>query len=363
MLDCLTIDASGDSPTTTAPKKQGLYWIDGTDLLQLAQFAMDGIDTSGAKLPGDGSYRWPWALTGSAIAWIALAKELQNWISKDRYFWICGRFVKKAGGYYMVDAGGDGGLTGGSGGGRAWDQNIIWDRYQKRWKGVEFERGGPSYRNYANYMEKIQADSKKGLTNEEWSQHKAEKLRRVLKCDPMYASNLARKGDWTTGQILPVLAATMFLAEPARNIRAFLANKMILDMMQAGITYGGRKTGSSPKQYVWSTTLLRDPQDKGGKMPAAMAGSAKAAYPIAPDQTDLGSGFYTQAKELTLLCHFFTFNRFQGTNESLVDKKAYTQIKVTGDPVLNTDGVLSTPAAVLGYLKYLLQVTARTWDL
>ena len=72
----------------------------------------------------------------------------------------------------------------------------------------------------------------------------------------------------------------MFLGEPGRNARAFLVNKMLLDMMEAGATYGGRKKGSVPKNYTgWKASVLResktggDPGDKGGKMPAAMTGS------------------------------------------------------------------------------------------
>jgi hypothetical protein len=146
----------------------------------------------------------------------------------------------------MVDAGGDSGVDS-RGNGRAWDQNIYWDRHTGRLKAADFDRGGPSYRNYASYMENIRADSSKRLSEEVWSQHKAQKLRRVLKRDNLYADKLSKKGDLTTGQILPVLAATMFLAEPARNIRAFLANKMILDLMEVGATYGGGKPALLPR--------------------------------------------------------------------------------------------------------------------
>lgn len=350
MLDALTLEFFSQN----SPKR--CFWINGKDLLQLAQYAMDGINTNGCLPQGDGTLNRPWALTGNSLAWMALAKHLKSYTGRTCYFWICGRFVKKLGGYYMVDAGGDKG-------GRAWDQKIIWNQHQRRWVGVDFERGGPSYRNYANYMHEIRSDSKKGLSETEWSQHKAEKLRRVLNNDAQYADKLSVKGDWTTGQVLPVLAATMFLAEPARNIRAFLANKMILDMMQAGITYGGRKLNSAPKNYVWGTTLLRDPQEKGGKMPAAMAGSASAAKPIQPNKQSLGTGAYTQAKELTLLCHYFTFNSFMGTNENLIDKQAYTQIVVSKDPPIDKSGACSTPDQILGYLKYLLQVPVSSWQL
>jgi hypothetical protein len=40
MLDCLTIDDGEQPATTGSPKKQRLYWINGPDMLQLAQYAM-----------------------------------------------------------------------------------------------------------------------------------------------------------------------------------------------------------------------------------------------------------------------------------------------------------------------------------
>jgi hypothetical protein len=159
-----------------------------------------------------------------------------------------------------------------------------------------------------------------------------------------------------------VLAATMFLAEPARNIRCFLINKMLVDMLVTGMTYGGRKPGSAPKQYRLDTLLLRDPQSKGGKMPAAMSGSASAAKPISPNSLALGTGSYTQAKELTVLCHYFNGGRFEGTNESLVDKKNFTRLTLTANPPLSREGYVKTQAETLGYMKYLMQQVLHSFN-
>lgn len=352
MLDALQIQLPDNSSL-----KQKNYWISGADVLRIAQYALDGINTAGSLPQGQGTWDKPWLLDGDSLTWMALAKELRSWTANERYFRICGRIVKKCKAptaYYMVDAGG-------TDGGRAWDQKIVHDK-NRGWIGVDFERGGPSYRNFANYMDNIRRDSSKPLTEEQWSQHKAEKMRRVLMADQVYEKNLATKSDWSTGQLLPVLAATMFLAEPARNIRAFLANKILLDMMQLGMTYGGRKKGSSPKSYVWSTALLRDPQDKGGKMPAAMSGSADAGkIKIAPNSSALGTGFYTQAKELTLICRYLTFGVFTGTNEGMINKTAFTRIEVTTDPGINKSNSFTTTGEIAGYLKYLLQYSVSDW--
>jgi hypothetical protein len=345
MLDCLKIDGYDYEGSTT---KDYHYWINGKDLLQLAQYAIDGIDTSGFDPAGDGSYNRPWKLDGQVRTWLNMAKKIRSYVSDEKYFYICGRFVKKAGGYYMVDGGGDDGRYG----------YEPWDRKSPR---EGFDRGGPSYRNYANRLKSIQTKSSRGLTPEAWSKEKAEKLRRVLLADPLYEQRLKSKGNLTTGQLLPVIAATIFIAEPARNLRAFMVNKMLLDMMATGTTYGGRKTGSSPKQYRFDTVMFRDPHGKGGKLPAAMTGSAAAASPINPSETNLGVGAYTQAKELTLICHYFNFGRFQGTNESLVDKTTYQQISITTNPAIVKEPDESKPAQVAGYLKYLLQTSLHSF--
>lgn len=350
MLDCLTIDS-------VEKGKQYKWWISGKDLLQLAQYAVDAINTAGFVARGDGSYDAPWILDGQVNTWLELSKTVRNYTGEERYFWICGRFVKKAQGYYMVDGGGDDGQNGYM----AWNMLIFRKRGDPR-PDVPFERGGPSYRNFANRLSAIQTNSKTRRPMEAWSQEKAKKLVKVLLADRDYALKLSGKGDWTTGQVLPVLAATMFLAEPARNIRCFLINKMLVDMMVTGMMYGGRKPGSAPKQYRFDTLLLRDPQEKGGKMPAAMAGSATAAKPISPNSLALGTGSYTQAKELTVLCHYFNSGRFAGSNESLVDKKTYKQLKLTTDPPLSKTGDVSTPGETLGYMKYLMQQVLHSFN-
>ena len=345
MLDCLKIDAYAYEGST---KKDYYYWINGKDLLQLAQYAIDGINTTGFDPPGDGSYDRPWKLDGQVRTWLNTAKKIRSFARDEKYFYICGRFVKKAGGYYMVDGGGDDGAYG-------------YEPWDKKSPGVNFDRGGPSYRNYANRLKSMQNNSSRRLSPEAWSKEKAEKLRKVLLADALYEQRLKSKGALTTGQVLPVIAATLFIAEPARNLRCFMVNKMLLDMMATGTTYGGRKTGSSPKQYRFDTVMFRDPHDKGGKLPAAMTGSAAASSPINPSETSLGTGAYTQAKELTLICHYFNFGRFQGTNESMVDKTTYKQLSITTDPAVVKEPDESKPLQMAGYLKYLLQVSLDTF--
>ncbi len=349
MLDCLTIDNK--------------YWINGSDMLWLANYAIGAINTSGNLPGGDGSYDRPWRLDGDPKTWMQTATAIRAYANSKKFFYICGRFVMKAEGYYMVDAGGNDGSA---------DGYQPWDRMPS---GGAFERGGPSYRNYATRLKKLHQEhlnhhrrDGQGLSNEKWTEEKAKKLQKVLLADPEYANKLKTKGDWSTGQVLPVLAATWFIAEPARNMRCFLINKMLLDLMVTASTYGGRKKGSAPKQYKMDTVAFRDPHDKGGKLPAAMTGSADAGRgALRPDPTALGTALYTQAKELTILCNYFSFGSFKGTNEGLLDKKAYKQIAVNKDPTIDSEGAYSgkgferDPAKVPGYLKYLMMQTITSF--
>jgi hypothetical protein len=136
-------------------------------------------------------------------------------------------------------------------------------------------------------------------------------------------------------------------------------------MIEAGVKYGGRRERSSPKHYNWNKVLWQDPHEKGGKMPAAMTGSGAAASPIAPSGATgaKGTGAYTQAKEVTLICRYFTFGSFEGTNQSLLNTPAFKQLPVTANPVMKPDRDLSTDLGILGYVKYLMHTSIKTWQL
>ena len=57
----------------------------------------------------------------------------------------------------------------------------------------------------------MQTNSSRRLSPEAWSKEKAEKLRKVLLADALYEQRLKSKGALTTGQVLPVIAATFSL--------------------------------------------------------------------------------------------------------------------------------------------------------
>jgi hypothetical protein len=346
VLNCLKIDYG-----------QHKYWINGADLLQLAQYAVEAIDTA-VTLTGNASYDYPCTLDGGIRTWLAVAKEIaRSGAQQPMWFEICGRYVKKQPlSYYMID---DGGATPDTARTAKWNRRLRGGPFAPPPNRPIGTPGGPSYRDFSERMDAQWDHSNKrsGTTNETWSEEKARKLRKVLLADPTYARILASKGDGTTGQILPTLAAVMFLAEPSRNIRSFLINKILLDMIATGTTYGGRKSGSSPKKYTWDKVMWRDPHDKGGKLPAAGTGSAQAAAPINP------SGCYTQQKELTILCRYMTFNDFQGDTADIpkLTHEGYRRINVTSDPADVKTPDYSQANSVLGYLKYLMTQALHTF--
>lgn len=355
MLNAITAEVSvgGKSPAK--------YWISARTILQLADWTVEDVSKTKGLPLGDGTGDKPWQMTGDLGQWVLMASKLKDYTQRECYFWICGRFIKKFSGmhaYYMADAGGGAPK-------RSYSPDKVlaaaWTRTgtdaRDPSKGVEFERGGPSYRNIANRLEAI-----RGLQSDiPWSQQTAANLRKVLLGEEPDARQFARSGHMTLGQTLPAIAAAMFLGEAARNQRAFLVNKMLLDMMEAGMTYGGRKEGAVAKKYTMAQAFFRnsklggDPGDKGGKMPAAMTGSGSAAkFGYSPDPVKLASWEYTQAKEVTIICRAVTVSTFTGTDETKFNKAEYKQlfaVKKMPD-FKNLD--FKSENDVLGYLKYLM---------
>ncbi len=355
MLNAITTEVS------VAGKPPAKYWISARTILQLADWVVEDVPRTRGMPLGDGTAGKPWQMTGNLGQWMLVASKLKDYTQKECYFWVCGRFIKKFSGmqaYYMADAGGgpprkpyEPGKTLSA----AWTRTGT-DKSDPS-KGVEFERGGPSYRNIANRLEGLRGSA----DNVIWSQQKAGLLRKVLLGEEADARQIATSGHMTDAQTLPTIAAAMFLGEAARNQRAFLVNKMLIDMMEAGITYGGRKQGSVAKNYTMAQAFFRssktgaDPGDKGGKMPAAMTGSANAAkFDHAPDPSRLASWEYTQAKEVTTICRAVTTSTFTGTDETKFNKVDHKELmavrKMTDFKSLD----FKTENNVLGYLKYLM---------
>lgn len=334
--------------------------VSGHTMLHLAdQATYEFASANQVKLTNTGTVTNPvWTLGSAPQDWTAVATEIRKYAGVWCAMQICGRWVyKNPGGYYMRD---DGGVDGG----RAWDQPYVrrTDSQGDFAKGSgDFERGGPSYGQYMKRMQDQQEHSSKHVKavgvgrnqhqvsdNAAWSKAKAEKLRRVLKADLSYANKLKLKGDLTTGQLLPVLAATMFLAEPARNLRGFLVNLFLLDMIENGYAYADTPQGN-PIAYTWDVVMWNPQYDhtKGGLLPAAGTGSASSAK-INP-MLD-----YTQEKELDVLLRYFTFNDFKGVAAMPPNAQGFKPVHETGPVAIDKDRDLSNSKKILGYLKYLM---------
>jgi hypothetical protein len=351
-----------DAFTTTVEVK-GLpksYWISGTTILQLANWVMEDVPPPRAATVGEGTLAKPWQMTGDLRQWVSMARALGGHTQVERHFWICGRFIKKFSkdqAFYMADGGG--GLKMTSCG--TPPPGTVWARTgnnpNKPDSGEAFSRGGPSYRNIGNRLDALRG-SADDLT---WSRDVANKLRQVLQGDDGAATSIRKHGHMSLGQTLPTIAAAMFLGEAGRNPRAFLVNKMLLDMIETGTTYGGRKPGAAPKAYTMKSAFFResktggDPGDKGGKMPAAMTGSGEAyRKPIGPDPTAVANYKYTQAKEVTVICHACHGGTFTGTDESRIDKRAFVQLTTPAKVAEFKSLDFTQDAQVLGYLRYLM---------
>ncbi len=304
--------------TTEWDKKT--YYVTADTLLKLADRIVNAVP---AKTPaaGNGTFAAPWVLDGDPKTWLGLAKSLK--MKDENYFNICGRYVKKhANGYYMSDEGGV----------HADPQKTA----SKPWGGAK----GPSYPEYAKHYQA------QGKGNVDWSKDEVAKLRKVLMADPVQAAIEA-----TSPNPRPVLAATLMLAEAARNPRSFVVNMMLLDLIEYKLGYGKiadpqyapdgdgapvknqkfytlekalwhpdvlaklknvskPQKGSSGKglKGIVDITTVKDLHNTGGKLPAAMTGSG---YSMVRDNIMPGQ-IYTQAKEATLLirwiCQIWRFN-------------------------------------------------------
>jgi len=364
MLNAITMEVS----ISGKPAKK--YWVSANTILQLADWTVEDARRTQPLPLGDGTQGKPWQMSGNLGQWLLLASDLKKHTQQERYFWISGRFIKKFSGqqaYYMGDAGGGPPKT-------SYDPAKLWSPAWTRTGnnpnnpalGTAFERGGPSYRNIAKRLDALRGTDDDVI----WSKEKANLLRKVLLSEISYAKNIASAKHMTAEQTLPTIAAAMFLGEPARNQRAFLVNKMILDMMESGTTYGGRKQGATPKNYTMAKTFFRDaprpadPGDKGGKMPAAMTGSGDAAkHGYSPDPIKLATWQYTQAKEVTTICRAMTTGTFTGTDETKFSKADHSQLmavkKMTDFKSLD----FKSDTDVLGYLKYLMGSYLHSFNL
>lgn len=175
-------------------------------------------------------------------SWIGAWPFLRGKKNQHVYFSIAGRVIHKfanqgaqdgfADGFYVADdvlSGTDTYKTADKPGkpGKVLPKDgTIWAR-----------KHGASYRDFGNFMHK--QDSESAMEGVVWSQRTASKLRMVLKgTSGGHAAksmrvptdhNKATGND--TESALPLLGAAMFLAEPARNSRAWVIGLMMLDLL------------------------------------------------------------------------------------------------------------------------------------
>jgi hypothetical protein len=343
------------------------YWIRGSTLLKLVY---DVANAFSPKYPvyGNGSFALPWRLDGSVGTWIGLSKNLP--FHSEKYFIICGRYVKKhSGGYYMSDEG------------------VL--PYGESPYG---RKAGPTYPQYQEHfierMRSREARRSKHKYDISWSQAKAYKLCQVLKAKVDYRH---KSGD-TLGQALPVLAATMFLAEPARNPRAFPINLMLLDLIGAPVAYG--KTQN--KYYTWDKVLwhpevasyssgqvskrqlgslskeggIREISKigqlhwTGGKLPYAMTGSGVRA--VAED-IDPGK-WYTQKKELSILIRWLCVVNYrlrpvrEDKDVSDLQEIKYQKVEIQKKHPDSAETEEEFRKLVLSYIKKLVQWRCKDFD-
>ena len=300
------------------------YYVTADTLLRVAN---DVVARAAAKVPtiGNGSGPRPWKLPGDPKSWLGLAKSLR--MNDENFFIIGGRYVRKhPKGYYMSDEGGV-------------DPNPK-KLASKEWGPAK----GPTYPEYAQYY----ATTPKGrMSDADWSAAEVAKIRKILMGDAGQGA-----ADSTDSNPRSVLAATLFLAEPARNPRAFLANIMLFDLIECQYGYGHladpqydpdgdgepvkgakaytlqkalwhpdviarRRTLSKPQKGssgkgirgTKNITSVNDLHLTGGKIPAAMTGSG---YSMVRDDIRPGQ-IYTQAKEATLMIRWLsTLARYTG---------------------------------------------------
>jgi hypothetical protein len=210
--------------------QQLLLWLkERTDALaaQLTVPATTGLDEAQA-----------WVLDSRdafVTAWITLRRDEAAWKRATCYFKVGGRVIQKspadvahggvlgghAEGYYMRDAVLSGAVPGGA---------AVW-----------VKADGASYVDFAKTVSANMSTSGNHTDTDDghiaWSQAKAQKLRNVLKG----AADFHAKGADSTSAFLPLLAAVMFIAEPARNPRSFGTALMMLDMIGENYSHTGQK--------------------------------------------------------------------------------------------------------------------------
>lgn len=238
----------------------GQLYVGVPDLLRLIHFPQ------GTNAIGAGTLQAPFSGMKQVADWGKAVDSLKG--LPEQWIRFGGVMVKKAAGSQDSE-----GQTTGSYYMNA--EGIVTD-------GVK-DRGGPSYNELGGLLKGLKlsdADIAVGVRN--------------ILCGkaPSDASD--------TSKALACLTAAMFLAEPRRNARAFAINLMLLDFVEAGVTYGSSNRDFSWQNILWRTAFGREgnaktkvyrfesgnkdlsPHERGGKLPMSNTDASEQSRATIP---------------------------------------------------------------------------------
>jgi hypothetical protein len=208
-----------------APVHGVTHYIEARDFLFLVQKRVNTAPVDAAQ--GEGTPTSPWRLT-TATQWLGCAKSLPK--NTDNYLIAAGRLIKRGSDQYISDEG------------------PAWRRGNAEAATKAFQGEAPTYREAAqNVMDpnKIlpQADARRKAAGLAGAETWADTRKQPMLCRAIRAILKGKQLDLFVGgkvvkdysrmqTALPVLTVAMFLAEPARNSRAFPINLMLLDLAE-----------------------------------------------------------------------------------------------------------------------------------
>jgi hypothetical protein len=384
MRDCLCVSVyhsdKGDAEFGTA--KERFFHFTGDFLMECLQVRANVLENQRPSLTPSvvkASEDKPLAITQHGLwisVWSTLKRGGQPARTTDSYFLIGGRKIRRmragsggfADGFYMVDL-----ALSGTGTGRGPD---VWKKPE-----------GASYRDFAGFFRSH------GGNLIEKSEAITGDLRKILTIPTTnYGPCLAPD----VRSALPMLAAAMFIAEPARNPRAFIVGLMMLDMVgrvyntdlnqakfytldkvfahPARIGTGsanhqkgpvvvqdnryGRTVGRVTNPYGAQTT---DSVYVEGKYPASPKLSSKTSQTV-----DLGND-YIQKKELSILSRWLA----NQLNKDLTNGCLFRAVRYddagrgvpSTDPSIQSDSIARDARdAVSILIKNLIQKRSSTFD-
>ena len=205
------------------------YYIEGMDLLRLLQKRVNDAKTKGTLGSGDGTRQSPWRLRTPNDG---LRRAVMLPKGVDNYLMVAGRLIFRGKDQYIEDAG------------PAWRAATPVADAMKAFAGV-----APTYWPPREQWS-IQAgscrrppsgapapDPRLPRHGARPASSRCSSRRSMLKGEKISLTDNGRcNRNYSRGQTaLTVLVAAMFLAEPARNARAFPINLMLLDLVRFGV--------------------------------------------------------------------------------------------------------------------------------